>query len=148
MKAEATLAPIERDLVVHCPVERAFDVFTRRIGEWWPLHTHSIAAETRRTAVTVTLEGAVGGRLFETQDDGTECRWGTVQVWDPPRHVAIEWRVNPAAVATLIDVFFDSDPDGTRVRLTHSGWDAAGHRAGYDDNWDGVLRLFAARAEG
>ena len=146
MTATATCAPIERELVVRCPVGRAFEVFTDRIGEWWPLATHSIAAESGRVAVEVTLEGRAGGRLYETQADGTECAWGTVITWDPPRRLMIEWRVNPARPPTEIDVRFAPHTDGTLVTLVHAGWDDAGHRDGYHRNWDGVLARFGSLA--
>ncbi len=40
-----TIPAVLRSVEVSIPPERAFDVFTRRMGEWWPMHTHSIAEE-------------------------------------------------------------------------------------------------------
>ena len=29
-------APVEQTVVVDCPIEDAFELFTERFGEWWP----------------------------------------------------------------------------------------------------------------
>jgi len=44
MTETTALAPLTKAVVVDCSVERAFEVFTDRLGEWWPLATHSVAA--------------------------------------------------------------------------------------------------------
>jgi hypothetical protein len=41
------------------PVEAAFDLFTARVGEWWPTATHSIHEHDVKE---VRLEGRVGGQ--------------------------------------------------------------------------------------
>ena len=40
--AVETVAPVLRSVTVECAPEHAFRVFTERLGEWWPLETHSI----------------------------------------------------------------------------------------------------------
>jgi hypothetical protein len=44
---QGALAPIVVDVVVPCPPDRAFEYFTRDIGRWWPLGTHSIGEAQR-----------------------------------------------------------------------------------------------------
>ena len=61
--------------MVDAPVEHAFRVFTERLGEWWPVKTHSVAQEN---AETVVLERREGGRFYERTRDGNEHLWGTV----------------------------------------------------------------------
>jgi hypothetical protein len=39
---QTSVEAVRKSLVVNCDVERAFEVFTREIGSWWPLDTHSI----------------------------------------------------------------------------------------------------------
>ena len=56
------------------------------------------------------IEPFEGGRWYERTTDGNECDWGTVLVWDPPRHVALSW---------AIDGEFGSDPNhASRIEVT------------------------------
>jgi hypothetical protein len=40
---DAQLAPLIKQVRVLCSVERAFELFTERMSDWWPLQTHSVA---------------------------------------------------------------------------------------------------------
>ena len=144
--ADPALAPIEIDVVVPCDAARAFDYFTRDIGRWWPLARYSCAEEN---AASVAFEPREGGRLVETARDGTEHPWGTVGAWEPGRRVAFSWHpARDPARAQWIEVVFRDVGDGTRVTLTHGGWDALGARAhesrdAYRNGWPTVLgRLY------
>lgn len=144
------IEPVKKSIMVKVPVELAFEVFTDRISEWWPLGTHSIGDEATESA---RVEGRVGGRVYEVQTDGTEAEWGVVSVWDPPHRFTMEWKVNPAALApTVIDVMFSDVDGGTRVDLEHSHWERLGPngaeaRNGYNEGWDLVLGRFAAAVD-
>ena len=48
----AALEPIRRSVVVALPLAEAFALFTDGLDGWWPLHTHSIAADTFEGRVT------------------------------------------------------------------------------------------------
>jgi uncharacterized protein YndB with AHSA1/START domain len=147
----ATDLAIRKSIRVEAPVERAFDVFTRGIARWWPVETHSVGAmRDGSPPQELHLELREGGRFYEVSD-GVEHTWGRVLVYEPPRRIAIEWRVNPASPATEIDVTFAPEDGGTRVDLVHRGWerfDDPGHatRSDYDAQagWDAVLGRFAA----
>lgn len=108
------------------------------------------------------LEGKAGGRCYSEQTNGTECDWGTVLVWDPPRRLVIAWQITPAwgyeldlAKSSGVEVRFEPRPDGsTRVDLEHrffhrhgAGADAMRTAVDSPNGWMGLLRLFAARAE-
>src|SRR3712207_9297211 len=89
------IAPIVRTVQVPLPPEQAFELFTAGMGRWWPLHTHSIAADThegRVTVVSLTFEPRLGGRIVETMSDGSQGEWGRVLDWSPPRHVSFTWK--------------------------------------------------------
>ena len=61
------------------PLADTFALFTDGLDGWWPLHTHSIAADTfegRVQAESITFEKRPGGRLLERMSDGTEAPWG------------------------------------------------------------------------
>ena len=70
---QTSLEAVRKSLVVDCGPERAFEVFTREIGTWWPKHTHSIGGDQ---IVEVVFEERVGGRIFERHSDGGEGEWG------------------------------------------------------------------------
>jgi hypothetical protein len=125
--AAVEIAPIVVDLVVGCPPQRAFDYFTRDIGRWWPLASHSVGGEA---AKGVRFEPRKGGRLVETLPDGSETTWGTVEDWRPGERVRFTWHPGrEAATAQWVEVAFAANPAGTRVTLAHGGWEALGNAA-------------------
>lgn len=135
---------IRKGVVVPLPVERAFELFTARIGEWWPLATHSIAGDGADGAF---IEQRVGGRVYERSRTGDEALWATVTAWEPPRRFALDWKVNPRKPGTEVEVRFSPEGDGTRVELEHRGWERFGDAAeteqpSYDSGWDHVLGRF------
>jgi uncharacterized protein YndB with AHSA1/START domain len=156
MSAQAQDLTIRKSITVDVPVEHAFEVFTERIGTWWPLETHSIEVMcTGKRPETAVFEPHVGGRVYERRSDGGEGFWATVAAFEPPHRLVLEWKVNPEApAATEIEVSFTPEGDGrTRVDLVHSGWEPYGDRAqeardDYDSNWLGVLGKFKTEAEG
>ena len=137
--------PLVKNVVVGVSVESAFRRFTAGIGEWWPLDTHSLG---QKDAADCLFEQRIGGRLFEIQNDGTECVWGTVLRWEPPNAVAVSWHPGKdASLAGRVEVEFEAVEEGTKVTLTHSGWERLGDeavvtRAGYDTGWDVVLAQY------
>jgi uncharacterized protein YndB with AHSA1/START domain len=148
-------APVRRSVTVHVLPERAFEAFTNDIGRWWP-GTHKIGAAAFRTAV---LEPRVGGRWFEVGEDGTECQWGDVLVWEPPSRLVLAWRIRSdwqfdPALLTEVEVKFVPVGDGaTRVELEHRlienmGEGAEQTRAVFDSDqgWPGILERYRAAA--
>ena len=72
------IEPLRFEFDVACALEHAFDVWTARIAQWWPLdHTVSVAE-----GLDVVLEPKVGGRIFERTPDGIEHVWGEVTAWE------------------------------------------------------------------
>jgi len=107
------------------------------------------------------IQGAVRGRCYTEQTDGTECDWGTVLVWDPPHRLVLAWQIDgqwryepDLAKSSEVEVRFTPGPDGsTRVDLEHRclsrhGADAGAIRTAIDSpaGWGGLLALFAAQA--
>jgi hypothetical protein len=144
------IEPVRKRRVVPLDQQRAFDLFTERIGDWWPLRTHSIAPERARG---VRFEAGIGGHVVEECDDGTEHRWAEVIAWDPPHRFALAWHPNPRPVAaTVVDVrFAAAEGGGTVIELEHRGFEELGTedgttaRAGYDPGWDEVLDVLDTR---
>ncbi len=147
--AQTTAEAVRKSLVVKCSPERAFEVFTREIGSWWPTGTHSIGGDK---ITEVVFEEQVGGRIFERHSDGGEGEWGRVLAWEPPHRFAMSWYPgNDSSQATELEVRFAAEGDGTRVELEHRGWEILGEKAAetrdaYDGGWVGVLGFFETAA--
>ena len=107
-------------LVDFAPAE-AFELFTARIGSWWPVGTHSYGGED---VTDVVLEQRVGGRLYEVTEAG-EQDWGSVLEWDPPSRFVLDWQIGEAR-GTEVEVRFSPEGRGRarrarapRLRLRH-----------------------------
>jgi uncharacterized protein YndB with AHSA1/START domain len=148
----ATAMLVNKTVHVAAPPERAFDVFTKQIGAWWPLATHHIGKAEAKEAV---IEPRVGGRWFERGVDGSECDWGRVIAWEPPARLVLGWQLSAdwkfdADLVTEVEVRFVADGGGTRVELEHRLLERYGARAdevrtgvGGPGGWTGILARFA-----
>ena len=94
-------------------------------------------------------------------EDGSECEWGKVLVWEPPTRVVLGWQLDPdfkfdPNVVTEVEVRFIAEGEGgTRVELEHRnlerfGEHAAKVREAFESpgGWSGLLESFAKLAEG
>jgi uncharacterized protein YndB with AHSA1/START domain len=98
---------------VQAPIDRAFKVFTEGFDTWWP-RAHHIGSVDMVEAV---LEPRLDGRWYERGVDGSECEWGRVLEWDPPRSVVVSWHLNG-------DFKYDPDPDkASRVQVRFTAVD-------------------------
>lgn len=151
--AGKTVEPIRKQLVVEAPQERAFRVFTENMGVWWPRMHHIGKAEMKSAVV----EPRVGGRWYEVGVDGSECTWGKVLVWEPPRRLVLAWQLTAEfqydpSFLTEVEVTFT--PEGlkrTRVDFEHRdlerfGEAAARARESMGEGWQGILQLYASEA--
>jgi uncharacterized protein YndB with AHSA1/START domain len=151
---EETIIAARRSVTVSAPPERAFAVFTTGFGTWWPKGTHHIA---EKDAVDVVLEPRTGGRWFERAADGTECDWGFVTEYHPPRRVLLAWHLNAEfdfdpdpAKATDVEVTFTPQGDGTLVELEHRGFEKLGEvgvkmrdAVAEPGGWGDLLQMYA-----
>ena len=147
-------APVRKQLHVTAPPERAFEVFTAGIARWWPGTTHHIGAAAYKTSV---MEPRVGGRWYETGEDGSTCEWGDVLAWEPPHRLVLAWRITAdwkydASLTTEVEVIFTAEAGGTRVDFEHRGLENWGERAetmrtaiDSEGGWTGLLRAYAER---
>lgn len=152
------MTSVHKELLAQCSLERAFEAFTRDFGQWWPLATHHIGAAAAETAI---IEPFVNGRWFERAMDGTECNWGRVLAWDPPRRLVLSWNITThwqfdPNFQTEVEVTFQEAGAGrTRIVLEHRhleryGAEAEKMRSTFDSDggWGGILRQFASTVEG
>jgi uncharacterized protein YndB with AHSA1/START domain len=145
----APVEPVRKSVTVPAVPQRAFELFTAHLDEWWPLRTHSVGEER---AAGVVFGAGAGAAITETLADGSESVWGIVTGWEPPHKVAFTWHPGTAeAEATSVEVTFTGDGHGgTVVALVHSGWerrpDGASSRNGYDSGWEPVISAFSQAA--
>ena len=142
---------IRKRVRVPLPPDRAFDLFTQRVADWWPTALFSVAMYKGGTVQDVVIEPREGGAMYEVAEDGARSEWGTVTRWDPPSLLELEWFPGvDRSEATRIAVHFTPDGDGTLVELVHDGLDARPDGAAlierYTDGWDIVLAPYAALA--
>jgi uncharacterized protein YndB with AHSA1/START domain len=131
-------------LPVDLPVsaDRAFELFASRFADWWPVATHSLS---RDVATVCRIECEAGGIVEELSPDGTSQRWGTVEIFEPGRRLRFTWHPGrEPGSAQWVDVVFEALASGSRVTLTHGGWEALGEiapilRREYAAGWRTVL---------
>ena len=149
--------PIRQSTVVASDRQHTFDVFVATIGAWWPVEPFSAGGGRVRD---VTFEQRLGGRVFETWDDGSTVDWGTVRIWEPPHRFAMSWLVT--GTATEVELTFTAlGTTRTLVAVEHRGWEhltdeqlrqdcaaPGGYSSGaYSTGWAHVLATFAAAIE-
>lgn len=90
MTPRIAVAPVRKSILVKAPAGRAFEVFARRMGSWWP-KSHSIGTSPQ---ADVVIEPRAGGRWYERGADGSECDWGRVLAWEPPARLLLAWQLD------------------------------------------------------
>jgi uncharacterized protein YndB with AHSA1/START domain len=148
-------APVRKSVTVKASAERAFQVFTEGFDTWWP-RTHHIGKSPLKRSV---IEGFPGGRCYGQQEDGTDCPWGEILVWEPPARLVMAWKISPQwqyepdlSKASEVEVSFSPQADGsTRVDLEHRHFERGGEgwekmRASVDSTggWGGLLDRYVA----
>jgi len=139
---------------VSVPPDRAFEVFTTGIDSWWTRAHHVQTGELKEMGV----DPFVGGRMWEENDAGEVCTWGSVLTWSPPRVFAFSWLIGPDwavpgpdAPGSRVTVTFTPTATGTAVTLIHDqldahgpGWESVRDGVGSDAGWPAGLRQFAS----
>lgn len=150
VRSKTEIPAVERMVMVAWEPELAFQRFTEKIAEWWPLETHSMG---QGKADTVVFETREGGRVYERSIDGAETTWGTVLAWDPPHRFVMSWHPGrEPSTAQQLEIAFQPSEGGTRVTVTHTGWEKLGAegatlQANYSEGWVFVLDRYRGSAE-
>ena len=119
-------APEPIILSVDLPVApaHAFDAFAARFADWWPTITHSVSRDAA-TACRMILEP--GGAVEERAPDGNWHRWGSIASVEPGCRLRFTWHPGrEPESAQWVDVSFEPLGAGSRVTLTHGGWEVLG----------------------
>lgn len=142
------MEPLELSFTVACPPAHAFSVWAERTSLWWP-PGHSVSGAPE----LVAFEPRAGGRIFERARDGAEHEWGEVLAWEPPHRLRYLWHLRfDRADATEVEITFAPAPEGTAVRILHSGWERLGARAAErrernQRGWAGLLPHYEAACQ-
>jgi hypothetical protein len=136
---------IQKSVLLHLPAGEAFDLFTRRISEWWPA-THRL---TKDPESQLFLEES--GRFWERAGDGREIELGRVLTWERPHYLTLDFYVGTnAAQPTHVEITFLAEGADTRVNVNHRPTpDSEGlwtQRAPvFEKSWQAVLTALANR---
>ena len=133
-------ATVNREIVVDAPIERAFEVFTARFGDFKPPEHNLLQAPIKETV----FEPRVGGTIYDRATDGSECRWARVLAYEPPDRVVFSWDIGVTWQpetdldnASEVEVRFTAESaERTRVELEHRNLDR--HGPGWESIRDGV----------
>jgi uncharacterized protein YndB with AHSA1/START domain len=157
MTEQATTSAVRHEVTVPLDRERAFKLFTKDIGSWWPSDTHKIS----EGPVSEVFESREGGRWYEVAEDGSQCTVGTILEWDPPSRFVMSWDLTPdwqpetdLERATKLEVRFEDAEGGrTHVSLEHRGFEAYGEsganmraQVSGEGGWPSLMELYAERA--
>jgi uncharacterized protein YndB with AHSA1/START domain len=147
-------AVVRRQVTVDAPIDRAFEVFVERFGDFKPKEHNLLGAEI----VETRFEPEVGGHIYDRAADGGECRWARVLAYEPPARVVFSWDISPQwqletdeANASEVEVRFTVEtPTRTRVDLEHRhlerhgpGWEGVRDGVGEDGGWPLYLAGYA-----
>jgi uncharacterized protein YndB with AHSA1/START domain len=146
---------VRRQIVVEAPIDRAFEVFTQRFGDFKPPEHNLLVAPIAETV----FEPRVGGHIYDRAVDGSECRWARVLAYEPPDRVVFSWDISPQwrletdpDRTSEVEVRFVAEsPERTRVELEHRhldrhgpGWQGVREGVDGDEGWPLYLDRYAA----
>lgn len=133
--------------------QEAFHIFVNCIGEWWPLHSHTLADKDKgERSVAALIEPHDNGRIYETLQNGQQREWGKVVKYKLGEFVSLDWQVGcPDGEATEVEVIFSPAGPQTKIDLFHRHWERFGDKAEtmkdeYDKGWNDVLHNFISYA--
>ena len=138
---------LTRTIALTCPVEHAFDVFTRHVDLWWP------RGHRRTREATMVLEPAPGGRLLERAPGGEEWVIGKLTQFAPPETLGFDWFPGSPSAPTAVTIVFARSATGTEIRIAHRAI-GTGAVAAWPDKvavfargWDTILPALKAFIE-
>ncbi|GAB26209.1 hypothetical protein GOPIP_093_00140 [Gordonia polyisoprenivorans NBRC 16320 = JCM 10675] len=134
---------VRRSIVVPVTPPAAFSAFTERLGDFKPPEHNLLSSPI----VETVLEPWEGGAIIDRGEDGSECRWARVVVFDRPWRLVFTWDISPTwqiesdpTRTSEVEIRFLPEGESfTRVELEHRhldrhgpGWEAV--RDGVDDD--------------
>jgi uncharacterized protein YndB with AHSA1/START domain len=151
---QAQPVTIRHGVVVNAPLERAFNVFTERFGDFKPREHNLLNAPIAETV----FEPRVGGHIYDRGEDGSLCKWARILVFEPPNRVVFSWDIGPTwqietdpSRTSEVEVRFTAESaERTRVDLEHrhierhgEGWQSVAAGVDGDAGWPLYLGRYA-----
>ena len=143
---------VRRQIVVPADRQRAFEVFTARMTDWWPSAHHIGSAPIAE----IVIEPREGGRWYTRHEDGSTTYTGVVVAWEPGERLVVTWQIGAdwryhAELVTTVEVRFVAEgPGRTRVELEHRDLERFGPEAermrqtfSEPGAWTGTLAAYA-----
>jgi uncharacterized protein YndB with AHSA1/START domain len=152
---QTAAAVVRKQVVVEASLDKAFAVFTERLGDFKPPEHNLLAVPIAETV----FEPRVGGHIYDRGADGSECRWARVLAFEPPQRVVFSWDIGPTwqletepeNASEVEGQVIAETADRTRVELEHRnidrhgpGWQAVADAIGRDQGWPLYLQRYAA----
>ena len=150
-----TETAVNRSIVIEASAEHAFKIFTERFGDFKPREHNLLGSPITETV----FEGHVGGHIYDRGQDGSECRWARILVYEPPTRVVFSWDIgvqwqieaDPDNTSEVEVRFIAESPTRTRVELEHRhldrhgpGWQSLADGVAADQGWPLYLDRYAA----
>jgi uncharacterized protein YndB with AHSA1/START domain len=157
MTTQTAQSSVTKSIAVDAPIERAFAVFTEGMQDWWPSEHHILQAKLEE----MVFETRVGGHIYDTGVDGSECHWSRVLAYESPTRVVFSWDITPeftietdlARTSEVEVLVIAESPRRTRVELTHrhldrhgDGWERLRDAVASPEGWGEGLERFAGAA--
>jgi hypothetical protein len=137
---------IVKSVVLPLAPAATFELFTRRIGAWWPAG----ARHTEDPASEIFLLESAG--FYERARDGREVELGFVRSWDRPNRIVLDFFIATGPEKpTEVEIAFVAQGPGTQVTVTHRPTAASEPRwtewaPRYERAWGYVLAAFSLAA--
>jgi uncharacterized protein YndB with AHSA1/START domain len=154
MMTRAQSETLRQHVVVEAPLDRAFQVFTDRFGDFKPREHNLLSVPI----VETVFEARVGGHIYDRGEDGSLCKWARIVAYEPPNRVVFTWDIGPTwqvetdpARTSEVEVRFSAESaERTRVELEHrhierhgDGWESVAAGVGGDAGWPLYLSRYA-----
>ena len=136
---------IHQSVVLSCPPERAFEIFTSHMDRWWP-------SARRHLSGASTIRIQESGRFWEENTAGEFVELGRVTLWDSPRKIVLDFYPGTGIEApTEATITFTPVEKGTLVDVFHGPTELSKHlfesRApAYTSSWSLVLQALQGHA--
>lgn len=104
---------VEHEVTIAAPASEVWDALVSRADRWWNKGFFALPTSKR-----MTIEPRLGGRMYESGEDGSAVTWFTVTGIQPGRALDLLGHVSPAfGGPTTAMLRFEVEASGTGARV-------------------------------
>lgn len=125
---------IHKDIWINAPIETVWDFITdqRKIAQW--LMPNDFAP----------VQGHCFNMQCEPMDGSNGIVECVVEECQPPSRLVYSWTIDKPPITTLVEIQLNTENNGTRLKLVHSGWEQLSEqdshvRDRHDQGWTFLL---------